>query len=78
MRFTKHFTAATLLLTALVAVGSAVAQEPPAPPSKPAAENDGLKMFVKPPPRSRMNWAASGSMSTSSRRPRITPWPSPP
>jgi len=54
MPFTKHFTTTTLLLTALAGVGSAVAQEPPAPPSKPAAENDALKMFVG-------NWTCTGT-----------------
>jgi hypothetical protein len=54
MRFTKHFTTTTLLLTALAGVGSAVAQESPAPPSKPAAENDALKMFVG-------NWTCTGT-----------------
>jgi hypothetical protein len=46
MRFTKHFTKTTLLLTALAGIAPALAQEAPVPPIKPAAENDGLKLFV--------------------------------
>jgi hypothetical protein len=46
MRLTKHFATTTLFLTALAGMARAAAPESPAPPSKPAAENDGLKMFV--------------------------------
>ena len=46
MRFTRHFTMTTFLFTALGGIAPAVAQQPPAPPSKPAAENDGLKMLL--------------------------------
>ena len=46
MRLTRHFTKTTLLLTALAGISPAVAQEPPVPPNRPAAENDGLKMFT--------------------------------
>jgi len=46
MRLTKLFITTTILLTGLSGISPAAAQEPPAPPSKPAAESDGLKMFV--------------------------------
>ncbi len=46
MRLIKHLTTTTFLLTALVGMAPAKAEEPPAPPSKPPVENDGLKMFV--------------------------------
>jgi hypothetical protein len=42
------------LLTAVAGAASAGAQEPPAPPSKPAAENDALKIFVG-------NWTCAGT-----------------
>jgi hypothetical protein len=54
MRLTKHLTTTTLLLTTLAGIAPAVAQEPPPPPSKPAAENDGLKMFLG-------NWTCGGT-----------------
>jgi hypothetical protein len=51
---TKPFTTTTLLLIAFSGVAPAVAQEPPAPPSKPPAESDGLKMFTG-------NWKCEGT-----------------
>jgi len=54
MRFTKHFTTTTLLLTALVGVGSTVAQEPPAPPASRPPRTIALKMFVG-------NWTCTGT-----------------
>jgi hypothetical protein len=53
MPLIKHSTTAIFLLTALASAGPAMAQEPPAPPSKPPVENDGLKMFVG-------NWNCEG------------------
>ena len=53
MGLTRHLTTTTLLLTALAGMARAVAQEPPTPPSKPAAENDALKMFAG-------NWTCAG------------------
>jgi hypothetical protein len=52
MRSTRLLTTTTLLLIA--SAGLTQAQEPPAPPTKPAAENDGLKMFVG-------NWKCEGT-----------------
>lgn len=46
MQMTKHLTMTTLLWTALAGISPATAQEPPAPPSKPTAEIDGLKIFA--------------------------------
>jgi hypothetical protein len=46
MRSIQPLFATSALLTALAIVTPAAAQEPPPPPSKPAAENDALKMFV--------------------------------
>jgi hypothetical protein len=54
MRPATHFTATTFLLTALAGFAPASAQEPPAPPTKPAVENDALKMFVG-------NWTCEGT-----------------
>ena len=54
MRPTKYLTMTTLLLTTVLGIAGASAQEPPAPPSKPAAENDGLKMFIG-------NWTCAGT-----------------
>ena len=51
MRLTRYLTTTTFLLTM---IAPAVAQEPPAPPSKPAAENDAFKMFVG-------NWNCQGT-----------------
>ncbi|MES1207763.1 MAG: DUF1579 family protein [Pseudomonadota bacterium] len=54
MRFTRHIHTTILLFTALTGVAPAVAQEPPAPPSKPATENDGLKVLLG-------NWTCEGT-----------------
>lgn len=54
MRRTKSLTTTMLLLTTFAGIAAASAQEPPAPPSKPAAENDALKMFVG-------NWNCAGT-----------------
>lgn len=54
MRLTTLFAMTTFLLTALAGTAPAKAQEPPMPPSKPAPENDGLKMFAG-------NWNCEGT-----------------
>jgi hypothetical protein len=54
MRFAQYLTATTLLLTVSATVAPAAAQEHPAPPSKPPAENDGLKMLLG-------NWTCEGT-----------------
>jgi hypothetical protein len=54
MRLIKQLTTTSLLLTALATITPAAAQEPPAPPTKPAAENDALKMFAG-------NWTCEGT-----------------
>ena len=46
MSRTKPLTTTALFLIALTSIAPAAAQEPPAPPSKPPVENDGLKMFT--------------------------------
>jgi Protein of unknown function (DUF1579) len=46
----------TTFLTSLAGIAPAGAQEPPAPPSKPAAENDGLQMFAG-------SWTCQGTAS---------------
>jgi hypothetical protein len=54
MRRNQYLTATALLLTSLIGIARAGAQEPPALPSKPAAENDALKMFAG-------NWTCEGT-----------------
>jgi len=54
MPLIEHFTTTTLLLAALAGVSQAAAPDAPAPPSKPAAENDALKMFAG-------NWTCEGT-----------------
>jgi hypothetical protein len=54
MRLIKHLTTTTLLLTALTGTAPAAEPEHAMPPSKPAAENDALKMFLG-------NWTCEGT-----------------
>jgi hypothetical protein len=46
MRLTRLLATTSLFLTASAGIIQAAPEDPPAPPSKPAAENDGLKLFV--------------------------------
>jgi hypothetical protein len=54
MRLMRNLSTTALLLTTLAGTALAAEHETPAPPSKPAAENDALKMFAG-------NWTCEGT-----------------